>query len=117
MAAILVWVQIDFGGSVRYPFLRGEGIVMRVSGPALAQPAELQSFWYDPFKLGMDPTQAAAEDAAAIAPDGTPPGGAPAWAGPPHFFRKEHALVLYVGDDPALLAILTDLLGPQFAGR
>jgi len=110
-------LQVVPSDSVRYPFLRGPGVVLRVSGPSLAQPAELQSFWYHPAELGMDATQAAAEDAARIAPDGTPPGGAPAWAGPPHFFRKEHALVLYVGDDPAMLALLTDLLGPQFAGR
>lgn len=39
------------------------------------------------------------------------------WAAPPHFFRKERAFVLFLGDDPAMLDLLTQLLGPQFAGR
>lgn len=40
-----------------------------------------------------------------------------AWAAAPHFFRKERAFVLYLGNDPAIIGLLTKLLGPQFAGR
>jgi len=107
---------VDPVGSVRQPFLRGEGIVLRVSGCTLEHPAELQSFWYHTDDLGADGLRAAEEDARGIGPDGQP-ATAMAWAAPPHFFRKERALVLYLGDDPALLALLAALLGPQFAGR
>jgi len=39
-----------------------------------------------------------------------------AYKGEPHFFRKERVLVLYTGEDKAVLNLLTHLLGPQFAG-
>ena len=107
---------VDPVGSVRRPSLRGEGIVLRVSGCTLGRPAELQSFWYHTDDLGTDGLRAAEEDARGIGPDGQP-AVALTWEAPPHFFRKERALVLYLGDDPALLALLTALLGPQFAGR
>lgn len=36
--------------------------------------------------------------------------------GAPHFFRKEQLVVLYVGEDQAVVNLLTKLLGPQIAG-
>ena len=39
------------------------------------------------------------------------------WAAPPHFFRTETAIVLYVGENPQVIEALTSVLGPQFAGR
>ena len=99
------------------PFLRGEAIGLRVSGCNLAQPKELQSFWYHTDDLHTDGLRAAADDARGIGPEGQPTGMTIAWAASPHFFRKERAFVLYLGDDPAVLALLTELLGPQFAGR
>lgn len=104
-------------GTVRQPFLRGEGIVLRASGCTLAQPVELQSFWYHTDDLHTDGLRAAEEDARGIDPDGRPAATAIDWSAPPHFFRKERAFVLFLGDDPAMLALLTALLGPQFAGR
>ena len=101
------------------PFLRTFGARLRLSGGVLAQPTELQAYTYD------DPALAV-EDAARVQPDTsarwTEPDGnvrtiSFAWAAPPHFFRRERMLVLYVGTDPAALALLTDLLGAQFAGR
>ncbi len=38
------------------------------------------------------------------------------WVGPPHWFRKERLIVLYVGDDKAVLELLRELMDPQFAG-
>jgi hypothetical protein len=38
------------------------------------------------------------------------------WIEPPHFFRKERVLVLYIGSDATVLKALHDVLGPQFAG-
>jgi len=39
------------------------------------------------------------------------------WVTPPHFFKSETAIVLYVGDSPKVIEALTSVLGPQFAGR
>ncbi len=101
------------------PFLRTTGVWLRLSGGALAQPARLAVYTYD------DPALAAG-DAGRVRPDTsfswTEPDGnvktiSYAWVAPPHFFRQGRVLVLYTGTDPAVLTLLTDLLGPQFAGR
>jgi hypothetical protein len=39
------------------------------------------------------------------------------WMAPPHFFRGNRLIVLYVGTDPGVIAPLQRLLGPQFAGH
>ena len=41
------------------------------------------------------------------------------WDAPPHFFRTETAIVLYVGDSPKVIEALTSVLGPSgpLAGR
>jgi len=108
---------VTFPGTVQQPFLRGSGTIVRVSGCALAQPTEIQSFWYHTDDLHTDGLRAAEEDARGIGVEGQPPGMVIEWADPPHFYRKERAFVLYLGDDPAMLALLTELLGSQFAGR
>ena len=59
------------------------------------------------------------EAAAHISPDGSSIGTTMvSWvAPPPHFFRTETAIVLYVGENPKVIEVLTSVLGPQFAGR
>ena len=39
------------------------------------------------------------------------------WVGPPHFFRTETAIVLYLGESPTVIEALIKVMGPQFAGR
>jgi len=101
------------------PFLRTIGVWLRLSGGALAQPARFAVYTYD------DPALAA-DDAARVQPDTsvkwTEPDGnvktiSFAWVAPPHFFRRGCVLVLYTGTDRAVLTLLTELLGAQFAGR
>jgi len=101
------------------PFLRTVGARLRLSGGTLTQSTELQIYTY------ADPALAA-DDAARVQPDTsvkwTEPNGnvktiSFAWVAPPHFFRRERVLVLYTGTDRAVLTLLTDLLGAQFAGR
>lgn len=96
-------------GPVSQPFLQAEGEVLLLSGGGLAGPAEVQAYAYPD-------AVAAAADAAQIGPGGQPATVSVAWLAPPHFFRQGPLLVLYVGDDPAVLALLTELLGPPFAG-
>ena len=57
-------------------------------------------------------------EAASISSDGSSVGThMVTWVGPPHFFRTETAIVLYVGESPTVIEALTKMMGPQFAGR
>ena len=76
--------------------------------------------------LVMDYGDAAAleAEAAGISPSGSSIGPTEdgsvsmvTWVGPPHFFRTETAIVLYVGESPTVIEALTKMMGPQFAGR
>jgi hypothetical protein len=110
-------LTVEIAGAVEQPFLRAKGTTLRLSGDGIQQPAEMQSYNYDDTDLGTNGVKAAAEDARQIGPDGNPPTSMITWVAPPHFFHKERVIVLYVGSDPAVLKLLTEALGPQFAGR
>ncbi len=109
-------LKVDVTGSVEQPFLQTEGTTLTVSGGNLKEPAELQSFNYDDKDLGTNGLNAAAEDASQIDPNGNPRTARINWIAPPHFFRKERVIVIYLGRDTNALALLTELLGPAFAG-
>lgn len=56
--------------------------------------------------------------AARVSPTGTAIGATKVqWIGPPHFYRTDRLLVLYVGDNERVLKALERVLGPQFAGQ
>ena len=38
------------------------------------------------------------------------------WIDSPHFYQSGKIIVLYVGNTPEVIEILTEVLGPQFAG-
>jgi hypothetical protein len=104
-------VTVDISGGVSQPFLHPQsGTIIRLSGGALAAPADLQLFEYGS-------ASAASADAHQIRADGS--GNATAivdWVAPPHIFLKGRVLVIYVGRDAAVVSLLSGLLGPQFAG-
>ncbi len=110
-------VRVDIAGTLDQPFLQAEGTNLRLSGGDLKQPTELQSFNYDDKDLGKDGSKAAAEDASQIDSSGNPRTMRIQWIASPHFFRKERVIVIYLGSDPNAIALLTELLGPQFAGK
>ena len=57
-------------------------------------------------------------DAAHISPDGSSTGTTMVlWVAPPHLFRTDTTIVLYVGENAKVIEALTSALGPQFAGR
>ena len=57
-------------------------------------------------------------EAAGISPDGSSIGThMVSWVAPPHFFRTETAIVLYVGENSEVIEALAQVMGPQFAGR
>lgn len=57
------------------------------------------------------------KEAMLVSADGMAIGGSkPSWMAPPHFFKSGRLLVVYVGDDQKILALLQSALGKQFAG-
>ena len=62
--------------------------------------------------------EAMERDAALVDPDGGSIGTTMvAWVATPHFYKKGHIIVLYIGDDAEILKMSESILGPQFAGR
>ncbi len=104
-------LTVDISGKVYEPFLSAQsGTSLHLTGAALSAPADLQVFEYGS-------AEAATADAHQIRPDGS--GTATMmvdWVAPPHFFLKERVLVIYLGKAGGLVSVLSDLLGPQFAG-
>jgi len=62
--------------------------------------------------------QAAAEaEAALVSADGSSIGTSmPFWVAPPHFYKAGRIIVLYVGENQAIIDALENVLGAQFAG-
>ena len=110
-------LTVELAGDVQQPFLRAAGTVLRVSGGDVKQPADIQAYDYDDTALGTDGAQAAEEDASQLDAAGNPRTTMIMWVAAPHFFRKERIIALYIGDDPAVVKLMTEALGPQFAGR
>lgn len=104
-------LNVEPSPGVEQPFLEPEsGSVLHLSGGGLLRPADLQVFEYkDAASADMDAEQ--------IGPDGQPPTMMISWIEPPHFFRGERLIVLYLGEDQAVIDVLTTLMGPPFAGN
>lgn len=103
------------------PFLRVPGttfLVTDMRSARLSGPVELTSFWYDDTDLGGDARAFAQADARKFAPDGSLRDASQRvyYSGTPHLFLRARVLVIYAGDDRAMLDLLNRLLGPQFAG-
>jgi Tol biopolymer transport system component len=96
--------DVALEGSIDQPFFSAPGQIISVNGEPV------QVFEYN------DPALAE-EDAGQVAPDSSSIGTSmPTWTDPPHFFRTEQLIVLYLGEDPGVLELLESILGPQFAG-
>ena len=98
-------LEVERAGDVAQPFFSVEGHALNVDGE------NVQVFQYR--------TAGAAEkEAGQVSPDGSSVGTSMmSWVEPPHFFRSEKLIALYVGDSPRLLEALRAALGAQFAGR
>lgn len=97
-------VAVKPGGEVEQPFFDVRGRIIGLEG------GDIQVFEY--------PDAAAAEaQAATVSPDGYSVGNTQiGWIEPPHFYRSGKIIVIYIGSDEGTLALLEDVLGPQFAG-
>lgn len=111
-------IRVEIGEPVILPFLGPPGTRLLLSGGDVSGQAELESFNYDDTDLGMDGRAASEADAQKFASDGSlrDAGSRIFYNGTPHLFRRDRVLVIYSGDDPAVIAILTELVGRQFAG-
>jgi hypothetical protein len=95
---------VEPGDSVEQAFFSVAGRIIKVNG------VDVQVFEYVS-------AQAMDADASRVAPDGGSVGTSMVtWIETPHFFKAGRVLVLYVGEDAAVLDVLKSVLGGQFAG-
>ena len=96
---------VEAVGPISQPFFVPEGRVINVDGN------EVQVF---EFSSEQD-AQSAAES---ISPDGSSVGTTMImWVEAPHFYESGKLIVLYVGEEPAVVDALEVVLGAQIAGR
>jgi hypothetical protein len=89
-------------GRVEQPFLSVKGQVITIDGE------DVQVFEYrTAHRAEVDAQKVSSPNATSIA----------MWIAPPHFFRSDRLIVLYVGTASSVLDVLSDVLGPQFAGK
>ena len=97
-------LKVQPSGEVEQPFFDVTGSMLTVNS------ADVQVFEF------ADPS--AAKDAMAkIGPDGNPATTIVEWVAPPHFYQAGRIVVLYIGQDTAIIKALTAALGEQVAGR
>ena len=92
------------GRAVSQPFFSVKGQAILINGESV------QIFVYPS-------TQVAESDASRVSPSGTSVGTSMvSWVAPPHFYRKDNLIGLYVGKTAMITQALEGALGPQFAG-
>ncbi|HEU4785165.1 MAG TPA: hypothetical protein VFS83_17640 [Ktedonobacterales bacterium] len=100
--------QIEMGSTIKHPFLAIPGQIMTVNGQ------DIEVFQYAN-------AQALANDTRTIDPDGCigTVGGSmlDPWTAPPHFFKSQGVMIIYLGSDAKMLQLLTNVMGKQFAGE
>jgi hypothetical protein len=93
------------GNAVTQDFFTPQGQIISVNG------ADIQVFEYDS-------AEAMESEAALVAPDGGSIGTSMMmWMDAPHFYSTGRIIVLFVGNDSAILDLLEQVIGPQFAGQ
>jgi len=98
-------LTVKRGRGISQPFFSVNGRTLVVEGD------HIQVFIYK-SKLMAD------KEAKQIDPSGSPAGTTMiTWVAPPHFYKTDRLIVLYVGKNPRVLRALERALGPQFAGR
>ena len=96
--------RVEPGGKIDQPFLSVKGRLIKVNGE------EVQVFQY------RNAVQTDAQ-AALVSRNGRTVGTTKVhWLGPPHFYKREKLLVLYIGGNDQVLKVLEATLGRQFAG-
>ena len=95
---------VETGDVVDQPFFTPVGQVLKVAGQ------DVQVFMYETV-------EALKEEARRVGPDGYSIGTTTVvWVAPPRFYATGHVIVLYAGDDAAVMDALDAALGGPFAG-
>ena len=103
-ALVSAGATVGLEGDIEQPFFSVPGQNITVNGEIV------QVLEY------LDTVLADAE-AAQVSPDGSSVGTSMvSWIGPPHFYRAEQLIVIYVGENQSVIESIETVLGPQFAG-
>ena len=95
---------VETGESIIQDFFSPEGSIIKVNG------ADIQVFEYES-------EEAMESEVSQVAPDGGSVGTSMMmWMDTPHFYKAGRIIVIYVGSDTAVLDLLEQVVGPQFAG-
>jgi len=95
----------EIGDTVIQDFFTPEGNIIKVNR------LDVQVFEYETAEV-ME------AEASQVAPDGGSVGTSMMmWVDTPHFYKAGRIIVLYLGSDQAILDLLEQVLGPQFAGQ
>ena len=96
---------VELREPVSQVFFSAEGNMLKVNG------ADVQVFEYES-------AEEMENQASQVSPDGGSIGTSMVtWVDVPHFYKANRIIVLYLGNDAAMLDLLDNVLGPQFAGR
>ena len=96
--------EAESGDSIEQPFFSVIGTTVNLNGESV------QVFEYDSVET-ME------SDAVLVDADGGSIGTSMvSWMATPHFYKKGHILVLYIGDNADILRLLESVLSAQFAG-
>lgn len=96
----------EVGDSISQDFFSTEGQFVTIN-----RTEDIQVFEYES-------AEAMEKAASQVAPDGGSIGTSMVtWIDTPHFYKAGRIIVLYLGNDQALLDLLNKVMGPQFAGR
>lgn len=112
-------VEIIGGSRSGDVFLRPRGTLLCVGGGAIAPPEPMEVFVYKSAREAeadlnrIDPD---GSTSTSTARDGSGSMLHVEWVRPPHFFRSDRIIVLYLGDNQGVLRLLTEVLGSQVAG-
>jgi len=97
-------ISVEIGERVSQPFFTSQGQVIKVTGE------DVQVFEYIS-------KEEAFQEVMQVSADGSSVGTTMiTWIDSPHFYQSGKIIVLYIGNTPEVVEILTEVLGPQFAG-
>jgi hypothetical protein len=97
-------ISVEIGGRVSQPFFTPQGQIIKLNGE------DVQVFEYVN-------KEEAFQEVMQVSADGSSVGTTMiTWIDSPHFYQSGKIIVLYIGNTPELVGILTEVLGPQFAG-
>lgn len=97
--------KVEVAGEVSQPFFSVKGKSLTVNG------RDIQVFEYSDVGTAQG-------QASLVSADGSEVGrNKIGWVAPPHFYKADRIIVLYLGDSPEVIKALEAVLGKQFAGK